>query len=277
MEVRAHDDVASFLALARPLYARDPIRHTVELTALAAGVADDALLLTVHEGDDVVGAAMQTPPYPLLVNGLPIENVDSTVAFVAETHPTLCGLRGLRERAQRFCAAWQSRLAVGSRVNVEEMLYRLGTLQPPVDVPGEQRLATEVDHPLLAARVEDFFVETFQEVRDDEAGVRFVKGAVAAGNRFVLWTVDDEVVSMALLRAPASGVSRIGPVQTPVAARGRGFGSAVTAAAAHLARDEGVPEVVLFADLANPVSNRIYRRIGFEPVSENVRIDFVPR
>jgi predicted GNAT family acetyltransferase len=35
--------------------------------------------------------------------------------------------------------------------------------------------------------------------------------------------------------------------------------------------------VVLFTDLANPVSNAIYRRIGFEPVAEFVRIDFMPR
>jgi predicted GNAT family acetyltransferase len=32
---------------------------------------------------------------------------------------------------------------------------------------------------------------------------------------------------------------------------------------------------VLFADLANPVSNAIYQRIGFEPVIDSVRIDFV--
>lgn len=276
MQVRRHDDAESFLALAGPLYARDPILHTVELTALSAGVADDALLLTVHEGDDVVGAAMQTPPYPLLVNGLPIETVDSTVAFMADTHPTLCGVRGLRERAQRFCAGWQSTLTVGSRVNVEEMLYRLGTLTHPVGVPGTHRLATESDHPLLVERVEDFFVEAFEDVRDEAAGARYVTDAVAAGNRFVLWTDDGEPVSMAMLRPPASGVSRIGPVHTPAAARGRGFGSAVTAAAAQLALDDGVPGVVLFADLANPVSNGIYRRIGFEPVSENVRIDFAP-
>jgi predicted GNAT family acetyltransferase len=29
----------------------------------------------------------------------------------------------------------------------------------------------------------------------------------------------------------------------------------------------------LFADLANPVSNAIYQRIGFEPVCDSVRID----
>lgn len=274
MQVREHDDVESFLASARVLYERDPVLHTVELTVLAGGVADDALLLTVHEGTEVVGAAIQTPPYPLVVTGLPDETIDRAVQFVASAHPDVCGVRGLRERAQRFAAAWEGHLNVRSRVNVEEMLYRLGDLSHPVGVEGTQRLATEADRPMLAERVEDFFVETFQDVRDEEAGLRFVDDAVAAGNRFVLWTVDDEPVSMAMLRAPASGVSRIGPVHTPRACRGRGFGSAVTAAAAQLARDDGVPDVVLFADLANPVSNAIYRRIGFQPVSESIRIDF---
>ena len=90
----------------------------------------------------------------------------------------------------------------------------------------------------------------------------------------MLWTLDDRPVSMAMLRAPAAGVSRIGPVYTPPASRERGFGSAVTAAAARLAHCSGIREVVLFADLANPVSNAIYRRIGFETVTDFVRIDF---
>jgi predicted GNAT family acetyltransferase len=50
------------------------------------------------------------------------------------------------------------------------------------------------------------------------------------------------------------GVSRIGPVFTPRAVRGHGYGSAVTAAAADLARRGGVDDVVLFAGLANPIS-----------------------
>ena len=56
--------------------------------------------------------------------------------------------------------------------------------------------------------------------------------------------------------------------------RGHGYGSAVTAAAADLAHRSGTPDVVLFADLANPTSNAIYQRIGFEPVVDSVRIDF---
>lgn len=57
--------------------------------------------------------------------------------------------------------------------------------------------------------------------------------------------------------------------------RGHGYGSAVTAAAADLALRRGVTDVVLFADLANPTSNAIYQRIGFEAVGDSVRIDFV--
>ncbi len=117
-------------------------------------------------------------------------------------------------------------------------------------------------------------METFSHQRNDAAGERFIDNANAVGDRFVLWDDGGAAVSMAMLRAPSAGVSRIGPVFTPRNSRGRGYGSAVTAAASELARRGGVDDVVLFADLANPTSNGIYRQIGFEPVGESVRIDF---
>ena len=123
--------------------------------------------------------------------------------------------------------------------------------------------------------VDLFFEEAFSPEREDGAGDRFVDDADRVGNRFVLWDVDGAAVSMAMLRVPAADVSRIGPVFTPLTERGHGYGSAVTAAAADLAHRSGTAEVVLFADLANPVSNAIYPRIGFEPVADSVRIEFV--
>jgi predicted GNAT family acetyltransferase len=122
--------------------------------------------------------------------------------------------------------------------------------------------------------VELFFTETFGHPRDDDAGDAFVDTANRVGDRFVLWTVDGTPVSMAMLRAPAAGVSRIGTVFTPAGERGHGYGSAVTAAASELAHRSGTADVVLFADLANPTSNKIYQRIGFEPVVDSIRIDF---
>ncbi|BBX67138.1 GNAT family N-acetyltransferase [Mycolicibacterium psychrotolerans] len=274
MDARLHDDRDAFLAHAGPLYRRDPVLHTIELTALGAGIPAQSLMVTVHDGHTAVGAALQTPPYPLLVTGLAGAATECAAELLAETHPDLHGIRGVRDVATRFAAAWQSATGRVGHVDLAERLYRLGTLAPPAGVRGACRLGTGDDHALLVDWVEGFFVETFNEPRDDAAGARFLARAADVGDRFVLWTLGDEPVSMAMLRAPASGVSRIGPVYTPTAARGQGFGSAVTAAAARLAHRSGTGEVVLFADSANPVSNGIYRRIGFEAVTDCVRIDF---
>ncbi|MGK2879745.1 MAG: GNAT family N-acetyltransferase [Mycobacterium sp.] len=96
-------------------------------------------------------------------------------------------------------------------------------------------------------------------------------------NEFLMTEVDGMAVSVAGVRAPIAGMTRIGPVFTPTERRGNGFGSAVTAAAATWALSVGARDVVLFTDLANPISNRIYQRIGFVPVGDAARFDFTAR
>ena len=72
MDVRIHESAEQFRDIAEPLYRRDPVGNTIELTLFQAGeFGDDALLLTVWDDDVPVGAALQTPPYPLACNGLP--------------------------------------------------------------------------------------------------------------------------------------------------------------------------------------------------------------
>ena len=69
------------------------------------------------------------------------------------------------------------------------------------------------------------------------------------------------------------GVARIGPVYTPPALRGRGYGSGATAAATRDVLDEdGVP--VLYTDLANPTSNKIYQQLGYCPVEDRAQLAF---
>jgi RimJ/RimL family protein N-acetyltransferase len=275
VEVRIHESAAEFRAIAEPLYRRDPVTNTIELTLLRADkFSDDALLLSVWDDGTAVGAALQTPPYPLACNGIPIA-ADTVVATeLARIRPDLNGVRGNRDMALAFADAWHAATGLAGTVTTEERLYRLGTLQPPAGVGGAYRDATDADRAVLVNWVEQFFVETFSHQRDDTAGRRFIDNANAVGDRFVLWAVDGTAVSMAMLRAPSAGVSRIGPVFTPREWRAHGYGSAVTAAAAHLARDGGVQDVVLFADLANPTSNAIYQRIGFQAVADSVRVEF---
>jgi predicted GNAT family acetyltransferase len=253
-----------------------PVANTIELTLFGAGgVSDKSLLLSVCNDGAPVGAVLQMPPYPLACNGIPLDAMDSVVAQLVGLRPELTGVRGARPSAVAFADAWHGITGRAGRISTEERLYLLGTLRTPASVSGVPRDAAADDRGLLADWVELFLRETFGPVRDDEAGARFVDTADQVGDLFVLWDVDGTPVSMAMLRAPASGVSRIGPVFTPPDRRGHGYGSAVTAAAADLAHHSGTADVVLFADLANPVSNTIYQRIGFKAVVDSVRIDFV--
>ncbi len=275
MTVRIHQSPSEFRAIAEPLYRAEPVENTIELTLLQGNrFGNDSLLVTLWDAGAPVGAALQTPPYPLACNGIPENFHPALAAELARVRPELNGARGRRERALAFAAAWHAETRRSGTVSTHERLYRLDTLKPPSGVSGEDREATHADTALLVDWTEHFFVETFGHRRDEAAGQRFVDNAAAVGDRFVLWIDDGVPVSMAMLRAPSAGVSRIGPVFTPQASRGRGYGSAVTSAAAHLARRDGVDDVVLFADLTNPTSNGIYQRIGFVAVSDSVRIDF---
>lgn len=272
--MRIHDSADEFLAIAEPVYRRDPIANTVELTLLRAAMPDDALLLSAWRNSEVVAVALQTPPYPLACNGIPEEHADAVARDLARLRPDLSGVRGNHDTAVAFAEAWRSHTGRPGTVVLDERLYRLGDLQPPTGVAGAPRWAGAADRDVVIDWMQRFLGEVFSHHRDDAAGARFVDAAADRGDRFLLWDVDGAPVSTALLRAAAAGVSRIGPVFTPTERRANGYGSAVTAAVARSALERGDAGVVLFTDRSNPTSNAIYRSIGFEPVSDFLRIDF---
>lgn len=92
-----------------------------------------------------------------------------------------------------------------------------------------------------------------------------------------LWETADRPVSMAGVTRAVAGQARVGPVYTPSELRGRGFGGAVTAAVSQAAKDAGMADVLLYTDLANPTSNALYQRLGYEPVSDSIQLLFLPR
>jgi hypothetical protein len=160
MEVRLHDSVDEFRAVAQPLYRRDPIAHTIELTLLQAGVfPDDSLLLTVWDHDAAVGAALQTPPYPLACNAIPVAALNPVVAELVVGRPDLPGVRGGRPSAVAFADAWHAVTGRAGTISTEERLYRLGTLRTPNGVAGAPRNASKHDRGLLVEWVDMFFEE----------------------------------------------------------------------------------------------------------------------
>ena len=84
---------------------------------------------------------------------------------------------------------------------------------------------------------------------------------------------DDGPAALAGIGAALAGMARVGPVYTPPERRGRGYASALVARLSATAVEAG-HRCMLYTDLSNPVSNSIYRAIGYRAVGEALRYRF---
>ena len=87
-------------------------------------------------------------------------------------------------------------------------------------------------------------------------------------NLLSVWDDDGAPVSLIGRTVAVAGVPRIGPVYTPPALRGRGYASTAVAALSRRLLDRGARRVVLFTDLGNPTSNKIYAEVGYRRVAD---------
>ena len=64
----------------------------------------------------------------------------------------------------------------------------------------------------------------------------------------------------------------IGAVYTPSHFRNRGYASTAVATLSRQLLDAGRRSCFLYTDVANPVSNAVYTRVGFEPIDDVVEL-----
>jgi predicted GNAT family acetyltransferase len=201
---------------------------------------------------------------------LPGSSAAELAGALADRDAALPGINGGEQDAFALALAWHERTGRQGQVSLRQRLYQLGDLVRPDPAPdGAARAATEAD----AAVVMAFYDAFAAEIGDEAVPSHLIAGRLEAG-QLMLWEVAGEPVSLAGSTAALAGVARIGPVYTPPRWRGRGYGGAVTVAMGELARQRGASSVVLFTDLANPVSNSLYIRLGYRPVEDRVMMRF---
>lgn len=221
--------------------------------------------------DAVGGAFLHTPPFPVLLSAMPAGAAAELAAGTLARRP-LAGVNGNPAAADGFAAVWRERTGCRAEVHQRMRLYRLGELAWP-DVPpaGAPRLAVAADAGQALAWFTAFAREAGAGAEDDQSAA--VRDVLSYGG-LTFWEADGAPVSMAGLTRQVAGMVRVGHVYTPPRLRRRGYGSAVTSAVSRAALSAGAQEVLLYTDLANPVSNSIYQRIGYRPVEDRVVVSF---
>jgi predicted GNAT family acetyltransferase len=283
MEALRLDDAAAFLTEAEPLLLADEARHNLILGIAGNArddVYDDFCVWVVRDGGEVVGAALQTPPYNLIL-AQPRSPKALAALVEALEEEALPGVVGSEPEATEFAELWSVRTGRSPRTSMRQGVYALERVEPLPTVPGSARVATAADRELALGWMLAFSDEALHEggpgrERAEEI-LDYRLSSSTAG--IVLWEDDGEPVSLAGWGGRTPNGIRVGPVYTPPNLRGRGYATALTADLSQRLLDGRLFEggrrfCFLYTDLANPTSNAIYERVGYVRVAESAEIVF---
>jgi predicted GNAT family acetyltransferase len=233
--------------------------------------------LVVTDADGrVVAASLRTPPNNQVLSQVDgFDAVDVVAdALVGEALPGFLAPSGV---ATRFLERWLERTGQRAELAVAERIFRLERVIPPErPSAGRWRLAEPRDRELVADWLVAFVAEALPGESPPPAPLETADRWIAGIYRqLYLWVDGGRAVSAVGAGGATPNGVRIGPVYTLPEHRGRGYASALTAAASQDQLDRGRRFCFLFTDLANPTSNKIYQAIGFRPVCDmdQYRID----
>jgi RimJ/RimL family protein N-acetyltransferase len=287
ISIRTYPDVRAFLARAEPWLLRAEQRYglllgiayqvlsgahryrapiywaTIEQDSADAGtapygVSDDASLL---------GCAFRTPPHQVGVTALPAEAIEPLVASLRETYLNLPGVAGPEPTANAFADAWTARFGGKWWLEQRQRLQSLTRVTFPSPLaPGALRLAIAPDVPVARAWMAGFIRDTRSRLVGADAAERLIEE-----RRLHIW-VDGQPRSMLSAVRETPNTAGIGAVYTPPQFRNRGYASAAVATLSQQLLDSKRRSCFLYTDIANPVSNAMYERVGYEPVDDVVQI-----
>lgn len=306
VELEFFDDAAAFLAVAQAHLAADPVIGSVVAT-VTQRLRDDGTaggdraptmpppwwVVVRDTAGEVAGVGMRTAPFvphPLFLLPMPAGSGAAIARAMRDRGEAVTGgvygVNGAIDAATE-CAQELARLTGGaSRVLAHLRLFESTdrrALQAHRDggPPGTLRRATSADLDLVLRWFDEFDAAAEAQAGRPPSGVHGGPGpdqVVRWVERGGVWLWLDEhgtPVHLTAATLPAFGVSRVGPVYTPAAYRGRGHATRVVAHVTQQLLDQGV-RVCLYTDQANPTSNAIYQRIGYTPVVDTANLRVQP-
>lgn len=270
VRIEHFDDARPFYDRVAPFLERREAQHTLQLGWREAleqdlyvfGPEAPYLAAAVGDGGEVIAVATRTPPHNLVLSA--VDDLRAIDALIADLDGApLPGLIAPVDAGQAFV----ERRPGTASVALEERVYEATEVVPPRPTEGNVRLYTEDDRALVVRWMDAFYAEAMPGYPEGD-GEDFLRRREGRVGELLLWEVGGRPVSLAGYASPSPNGMRVGPVYTPPELRGRGYASAVTAAATERVLAGGKRFCFLFTDLANPTSNSIYQQIGYRPVAD---------
>lgn len=275
MQLHRFSDPATFYNRAAPFLLADEAAHLLPLGLATtyirqlAAIPPGLYMATVESADNVVAAAMMTPPQNVILSRVTAPDILGAIVADLLIHgPLPPGAIGPRPASLHFAELWCARTGQTFARAMSQRAYQLEQVIPVAGVPGELRPATAADRRILVAMSIAFNAEAESVVNAARVARWADQRLDSPTSGLHLWWHDGRPVAMVGYAGPTPSGIRIGPVYTPPEHRRRGYASAATAALSQHLLASGHRSCFLFTDLANPTSNHIYQAIGYRSVCD---------
>ena len=230
--------------------------------------------VTDASGSDVKLTALMTPPHKLVIYATDNQIDDTALSCLIDGLDgyDIPGIHAEKNLAERFVEIYAKRYNVEYEPEKNMRVYELNHVNPGIPETGKLRHATEADIYYLPYWQECFWAECFNKSIEISSDIE--KYLHTIPNTYVLEDYNGTPVSVARSHRKMSTVCAVGFVYTPPYIRGKGYATDCVAQLSKLLLEKGYKGVSLYTDLANPTSNSIYMKIGYNPIADVADIKF---
>lgn len=279
LRLRLFEDARSFLdCTGDSLYAAETVNNLIlgisELLVRDPQAYQSPFFAAVLDTmNEVRLAAVMTPPHHIVLAG--DSQYEAALPLLINHLRTLSiplpGVTGPVAIAESFSRYWQSVTRQHAVIVIQQGVYDLQQVIMPEQPSGAFRTSTAEDCATITTWFRAFQAEALG--KSHNLNPERVQQLISDGMVFV-WEREGDLISMAMKTRPIAHSITVSGVYTPPEHRRQGYASALVAQLSQHLLGLGYQFVNLFTDLANPTSNAIYQRIGYQPVCEFRMIRF---
>jgi uncharacterized protein len=274
IEVFRDKTVHNFLEHAGPLlYKNEPenslMLGTCENLTITPPKTEPVLLRLLENGV-TVSAAIQTPPLNLILTSANRLQVETLAHYLTENNLSVPGVAGPAAVAEAFAEYWSQLNVKTHHLGMSQKLYKLEKVNFPPAVNGEFEVVSQHKLNMVTAWLMAFAKESLPESeRRDENAWREYAQRMINNKHAHFWTVNKNPVAVACASRPTANGMSVSFVYTAPEFRKNGYASALVAQLSQKILNMGMKFCVLYTDVTNPSSNKIYQTLGYSEISES--------
>lgn len=230
---------------------------------------NDYQYLTVLQNEKLIGVAIITDKN-LIITSTPEPIAKKLVEFIIESKLTFPGIVGPSISAEAFARIYSKLTNKKYKQAMGQKIYENIKVKAPLSIMGQAQLAEDTHIDLVAHWLLEFAQESLpHEPTTIEKTMMLMSTKIKNKEVYIWFDENKNPVSMCCVARPTQNGIAINAVYTPKNKRKQGYASAVVAHATQIMLDQGKKFCVLYTDILNPTSNKIYQDIGYVEVASS--------